>query len=502
MGPDETPFPAASDPIPSHPGLAFESGFVMSTAVPTSPPETPSTSPSSNASKNNPGVDLDWIREKIDHSLYTDCVHCGLCTASCPTYLETGDENDGPRGRIYLMRMIAEEKLTASPQVRNHLETCLDCRACETACPSGVQYGRIIEPFKVALHQHPPAPSASSTANRASSASKEQGRDSWLFRLILTHLFPYKDRVKLAIAPARLLQRLGGMRLLERSGIFALLPPTLRRMREMLPEPGPSTPGLPEILPPVGPRRATVALFTGCVADAMFPSTNAATARVLQHNGCEVHIPRGQGCCGAIAYHGGDEDGALERADATMTLFDPKRYDAIIFNAAGCGAMVKDYHHLVPPAERAKAEAFVAKVRDIHEFLVELGPVAPTNRLEQVVTYHDACHLRHAQGVQSQPRQLLNLIEGLDLRPLTESEVCCGAAGTYNMTQPAMAERLGRRKREHIDRTGADVVVTGNVGCIMQIAHQVKGLDRPIRVLHPIDLLDEAYGPVPTSSTV
>jgi glycolate oxidase iron-sulfur subunit len=432
------------------------------------------------------GVDLDWLAQRIDYRLYQDCVHCGLCTASCPTYVETANENDSPRGRIYLMRAVADGRLGLSPEVRGHLDLCLDCRACESACPSGVQYGRIIEPFKVAVRR----------------ATPPSEGPSWLQRLILHHLFPYSGRVKAALAPARLFQKLGVLDLAERSGLTRLLPPTLRRMQAMLPTLRAGETRWPEVLPPFGPKRARVALFLGCVADAMFPETNAATARVLQHNGCEVVVPRGQVCCGAIHYHSGEEGPALDLARRNLRAFDPDAFDAIIVNAAGCGAMLKDYHHLLGEADPASAAKFAAKVKDVSEFLVALGPVPPRHRVPLKVTYHDACHLCHAQQVRAQPRQLLGLIPGLELVPLEESELCCGAAGTYNLTQPEMSERLGRRKMDHIEATGAEVVATGNVGCILQIARQAKERGGRVRVAHPIDLLDQAYrGPVPRSDS-
>jgi glycolate oxidase iron-sulfur subunit len=421
-------------------------------------------------------VDLDWLARKIDYRRYQDCVHCGLCTASCPTYVETADENDSPRGRIYLMRAVADGRLALSREVRGHLDLCLDCRACESACPSGVQYGKIIEPFKVALQMEVPA-----------------GEQPWLQRLILHKLFPFRARVKAALVPAWILQRLGLLDLAERIGLTRLLPETLRRMQFMLPRLG--TPGgsLPEVLPPIGPRRARVALFLGCVGDALYPATTAATARVLQENGCEVVIPRGQACCGAIHYHSGVEDAALGLARKNLAAFDPSAFDAIVVNAAGCGAMLKDYAHLLPGREHDAASRFVAKVKDISEFLVALGPIPPKHAVPAKVAYHDACHLCHGQQIRSQPRQLLAMIPGVEVVPLEESEICCGAAGTYNLTQPEMSERLGRRKMDHLAATGAEVVATGNVGCILQIARKIKERGSPMTVVHPVDLLDRAY---------
>lgn len=423
------------------------------------------------------GVDLEWLSRKIEYRRYQDCVHCGLCTASCPTYVETSNENDSPRGRIYLMRAVADGRLGLSPEVRSHLELCLDCRACESACPSGVQYGRIIEPFKVALQRSAPTATA----------------EGLLQRVILHHLFPYSDRVKAALAPARLLQKFGVLDLAEKTGLTRLLPPTLRRLQAMLPALSQTTPRLPEVLPPIGPKRAKVALFLGCVSDAMYPETNAATARVLQQNGCEVVVPRAQVCCGAIHYHSGVEEPALALARRNLAAFRAEDFDAIIVNAAGCGAMLKDYAHLLPAAEHNAAAGFTGRVKDISEFLFELGPIAPKHAVPLKVTYHDACHLCHAQQVRDQPRKLLEMIPGLRLAPLEESELCCGAAGTYNLTQPEMSERLGRRKMDNIAATGADMVVMGNIGCQLQITRKIKERGSRVRIAHTVDLLDRAY---------
>ncbi|MGO9597224.1 MAG: (Fe-S)-binding protein [Isosphaeraceae bacterium] len=423
------------------------------------------------------GIDLDWLASKIDYRHFQECVHCGLCTASCPTYLETADENDSPRGRIYLMRAVIDGRLSMGPDVRRHLELCLDCRACESACPSGVHYGTLIEPFKIALQKDAPA----------------EAKTSLLDRFILHHLFPYSGRVKAALWPARLFQQTGLLDWAGRKGLFRALPGALGRMAAMLPRLSTSPKRLPETLPPSGPRRARVGLLLGCVADALYPETNAATARVLQQNGCEVVIPRSQACCGAIHYHSGAFEPALELARRNIQAFDADAFDAIIVNAAGCGAMLKDYPHVLPASEHDQAVRFAAKVKDISEFLVALGPLPPTHRLDLKVAYHDACHLCHAQQIRSQPRQLLAMIPGLQLIPLDESELCCGAAGTYNLTQPEMSERLGRRKMDKIEASGAQVVAAGNVGCILQIARKIKERGSPIQVVHPVDLLDRAY---------
>ncbi len=429
----------------------------------------------------------------IDYELFLDCVHCGLCTAACPTYVELGNENDSPRGRIYLMRAVTDGRLDLTPDVRRHLELCLDCRACETACPSGVQYGKLIEPFRVAMEQTTDGMAAKS--------------DDWFHRWILFRLFPYPERLRMALAPARVAQFLRLDRLAETLGLFKLLPSRLRQLAQMLPPRQKAEPQLPEVLPAVGKRRARVALFTGCVGDALFRHTNWATARVLQQNGCDVVVPRTQACCGAIHFHAGSSDPAREFADANVRAFDLDDVDAVVVNIAGCGAMLKDYGHhwhaeqglgagdSGPPDGSAQAgrEKLAGKVRDINEFLDELGFVPPKGEIRAVATYHDACHLNHAQRIREQPRRLLAAIPGLELRDLPETDLCCGAAGTYNLTEPEMASRLSRRKLANILSTGASVVVTANAGCLLQIQREARTQGHVLRIVHPMDLLDLSY---------
>lgn len=416
---------------------------------------------------------------KIDYELFLDCVHCGLCTSACPTYVELGTEMDSPRGRIYLMRAVTDGRLDpADTDVRHHLDLCLDCRACESACPSGVQYGKLIEPMRIHLARTQP------TRNPL----------PWLQRLTLFHIFPYARRNRLALAPARLMQWTGLDRLLEKTGLLRLLPRSVRQMHEMLPRLQRHHGRLPAVLPAEGPRRARVALFTGCVADAIFPETNLATARVLQKNGCEVVIPSSQGCCGALHYHSGAEEPARAFAATNCAAFAASEVDAIIVNAAGCGAMLKDYGHLLEATPQAAAgETFAGKVRDVSEFLMQLGPIKPEHPLPLKATYHDACHLCHAQQIRKPPRQLLEMIPGLELVPLNESEICCGAAGSYNLTQPEMAERLGQRKARNILDTGAQAVFTGNVGCLLQIARHLRQERPDLWIAHPIDALWASY---------
>lgn len=421
----------------------------------------------------------------IDYELVLDCVHCGLCTSACPTYVENGHEGDSPRGRIYLMRNVIDGQLPLDDTVKTHLDLCLNCRACETACPSGVQYGKLIEPFREYMNRLEPGRTTQSL--------------SGLQRWMLFHIFPSRLRTRLALAPARLAQWTGLDWLMRKTGVLRLLPKRLRTMHGMLPQLRAHYGSLPEVLPAEGPRRARVGLFLGCVADAIYPETQVATAKVLQKNGCEVWIPRTQQCCGALHYHSGMEDPARTLAAQNLAAFGfsgPKleELDAVIINAAGCGAMLKDYGHLMhhtPDAEAAKT--FVSKAKDITEFLVELGPVKPTHPLPIRATYHDACHLRHAQQVASPPRKLLEMIPGLELVPLPESEICCGAAGSYNLTQPEMATRLGDRKAARIAETGAKAVLMGNVGCLMQVARHMKAVAPDVWVAHTIDALWASY---------
>lgn len=418
------------------------------------------------------------LGRNIDYELFMDCVHCGLCLGSCPTYVETGNENDSPRGRIYLWRAVTDGRTELSEEVRRHLDLCLECLACETACPSGVQYRHIIGSYK-----------------------KDMARIGTVFptlnplqRWMLFHLTPYARRMRWALAPLRLLQRLGLGGMVRRMG--RLLPPSLRRMQDIIPRLAPHYGRLPELLPAEGRRRARVALFVGCAADAFFPQTTLATARVLQHNGCDVWIPRTQGCCGALHYHAGLVEPAQQLAAANCTAFGQQlaEVDAIINNAGGCGPVLKEYGHLLEKTPDAGiASTLAAKVRDISEFLVELGPVAPRHPLNIKAVYHDACGLSHAQKIRQPPRQLLEMIPGLELVPLAESEFCCGAAGSYNLTQPEMSEQLGRRKARHILDTGAQAVFAGNVGCLLQIARYLREQQPDLWVAHPVDALWASY---------
>jgi glycolate oxidase iron-sulfur subunit len=449
------------------------------------PPQNQSISPAEASTK--PASTVSRVGSGIDYERFLDCVHCGLCTAACPTYLETGNENDSPRGRIYLMRAVTDGRLELTESVKGHLDLCLDCRSCETACPSGVQYGRLIEPFRIEMQQH-----------EASSSTGSPAHD-WFHRWILYGLFPYPRRLRWALAPAKLMQLLKLDRFAERVGLMKLLPERLRRMQRLLPPLKAREPQLPEFLPAIGPRRARVALFTGCVAEAMFHHVNWATARVLQANGCDVVIPRDQACCGAIHYHSGAGEPALQLARTNANAFDLDSIDAVIVNVAGCGSMLKDYGHVATelasqdqPTTKA-LNKFAGKVKDISEFLAALGPIAPRGEVRMKATYHDACHLCHAQKIRDQPRELLGLVPGLELVPLAESEICCGAAGSYNLTQGEMADQLATRKLKNIFATDAEAVIMGNAGCSLQIQAALRQASSPIWVAHPMEILDLSY---------
>jgi len=420
------------------------------------------------------------LGNNIDYELFMDCVHCGLCLGSCPTYVETGNENDSPRGRIYLWRAIADGRAELSPEAKHHLNLCLECMACETACPSGVQYRHIIHSFKEDMTRlAPPAPTV-----------------TWWQRWMLFHLTPFRSRMRLALWPMRLAQMLGLSGLIRAGS--RILPKSLRGLQEIIPPLHPYH-ALPEFLPAIGKRRARVGLMLGCAQDAFFPQANLATALVLQHNGCDVVIPRSQVCCGALHKHAGLDAGAASFASKNCEVFtkalgELASCDAIINNAGGCGPVIKDYGHILEKGPMAGEGAhFAKKSRDISEFLVELGPVAPTHALRLKATYHDACGLAHAQKIRTQPRQLLGLIPGLNLVPLNENEFCCGAAGSYNLTQPEMSETLGRRKARHVLETGAEAVLSGNVGCLLQMIRYIREEKPDFWVAHPVEALAAAY---------
>ncbi|MGH3874441.1 MAG: (Fe-S)-binding protein [Pseudonocardiaceae bacterium] len=416
--------------------------------------------------------------------LVKDCVHCGFCLPSCPTYVLWGQEMDSPRGRIHLMQAGLEgEPLSAS--MVGHFDACLGCMACVTACPSGVQYDTLITDTRAQVQRR-----------------YERPRRERLLREAIFRLFPYPRRLRALRGPLALYQRSGLGRLLRRSGLLDRLPPTLRVMESLAPTLTRRR-QLPARVAALGRRRAVVGMLTGCVQDAFFPEINAATARVLAAEGCDVVIPRGQGCCGALSQHLGREDEASAFARALIRRFEAAGVDYVVVNAAGCGSAMKEYAHLLrdDPSYAARAQAFVERTRDVAELLVELGPVAPRHRLDVTIAYHDACHLGHAQGIRSQPRELLRAIPGLVLTEIAEADLCCGSAGVYNLLYPEPATELGDRKARNVLATGAPVLVTANPGCLMQIAASAQRLGTHLTLAHTVTILDASLRAVPAGLT-
>ena len=398
------------------------------------------------------------------------CVHCGFCLPACPTYALLGDEMDSPRGRIVLMKEVLEghlDLLDAAP----HLDRCLGCQGCVTACPSGVPYGELITAFR-----------GWSEPQRARSPLDRAKRWAILKALPAPKLFSVAARAGQYAKP-----------------LAPALPAALRGPLDLLPERVPARQPSPAVTPARGPRRGRVALLAGCAQQALAPNFNAATLRVLARNGIEVVIPEGQGCCGAAALHTGARDEALRLVRTNLQAFNPDDYDAILSNAAGCGAGLKEYPavlHGLP--DEAQARAFAAKVQDISEYLHRLlldGDLEPTlpARAPLKVAYHDACHLAHAQGVKAAPRALLRAIPGVELVEIPEGDLCCGSAGTYNLEQPELAAQLGVRKARNILGTAPDLIASGNIGCHTQIQSHVRRQGSPVPVMHTIEVLDLAY---------
>ncbi|WP_243792340.1 glycolate oxidase subunit GlcF [Saccharopolyspora gloriosae] len=407
-------------------------------------------------------------RELID-----DCVHCGFCLPSCPTYDLWGEEMDSPRGRIYLMKEGLEGEPMTDTMV-GHMDACLGCMACVSACPSGVQYGSLINDTRAQIERR-----------------HTRGRWEKLLRTAIFTVFPYPRRLRAMRGPLALYQRLRIGKLLRRTGITAALPPHLRTMETLAP-PINRAPRLGHRVPARGTRRATVGMITGCVQSAFFPDVNASTARVLAAEGCDVVIPPAQGCCGALSEHSGREEEAVAFARSLLDTFDESRVDHIVINSAGCGSTLKEYPRLLrdDPHYAAKAERFAAKVRDIAELLTELGPAATRHPLPAAIAYHDACHLSHGQGIRSQPRALLRDIPGIELREINRGELCCGSAGIYNLLQPEAAQELGDRKAAHVQDTRADLLVTANPGCSMQIRAALERRGEALPMAHTVQVLD------------
>jgi glycolate oxidase iron-sulfur subunit len=419
-------------------------------------------------------------RELVD-----DCVHCGFCLPACPTYSLWGEEMDSPRGRIYLMKQGLEGE-PMSPSLVQHVDACLGCMACVTACPSGVQYDKLVEATRQQVERR---------------GAEHRTRGQRLLRSAIFALFPRPERLRL-IRPALALYQRSGLSRLVRP-VLTRLSPTLATMEAIAPPVGPRVP-VPALVPAVGAKRMTVGMLLGCVQREFYPGVNAATARVLAAEGCEVVVPPDQGCCGALSVHAGREAEGLDYARALIDTFEGAGVERIVVNSAGCGSTMKDYADLLAddPRYAERAAEFAARTRDISEVLAELEPVAPRHPLPMTVAYHDACHLRHAQGVKAQPRAVLATIPGLVVKEIAEGDMCCGSAGIYNLTNPEPARELGDRKAANVAATGAQLLVTSNPGCLLQItdalarqgremptAHMVLVLDASLRGAGPGDLL-------------
>ena len=394
------------------------------------------------------------------------CVHCGICLPQCPTYRVLGQEMDSPRGRVYMMRAVAEKRLDITDGFRRHLDLCLGCRACETACPAGVPFGALLETSRAEIER--------------------RGRP-WRDRLLASMIFavfPYPARLRALLAASRAYRASGLQRLVRRTRILEPFP-RLAAMERLLPD-VPAAEALPELVPARGRSRGRVALLTGCVQRHLYADVNRDTARLLALAGWDVVVPRGQGCCGALELHAGRLDALRRRAGALASAF-PADVDWVVTNAAGCGSAMREYGHWT---SETAAVRVAQRTRDVTELLAEAD--LPLSPLPLTVTYHDACHLAHGQKVRAAPRALLARIPGLTLVPLADSELCCGSAGIYNILEPDMAERLLAQKIDRIIESGARTVVTGNPGCLLQIASGCRRRGVTVEVVHPVTLLARA----------
>jgi glycolate oxidase iron-sulfur subunit len=403
----------------------------------------------------------------LDEKKALACIHCGLCLSACPTYLETGNENDSPRGRIYLMRGMDSGRLPVHGAAVEHIDRCLGCRACEVACPSGVQYGALLEQTRDHIERH----------------TRRSIWQTFLRRIAIEQIFPFPWRMRLALFPARIVRRLG----LENE-----LPKFFRELLSLVPEQIRTFP-IPEVSPALTEKKGRVAVVSGCVMSVLFSRTNAATVRLLSQLGYDVVTPRNQVCCGALYAHSGRLDKARASARQNIDVFEEANVDAIVINAAGCGSTLKEYGHLLhdDPRYDARAAQFSKRVVDLTELLAREPNLDVNPRLNHYkTTYHDACHLAHAQRITTQPRDLVMRAAGRNYVELPESDVCCGSAGTYNITEPDLAERLQNRKIQNILASGAEVVVTTNPGCILQIRAGLKKAGaRDVKVIHIADYL-------------
>lgn len=423
--------------------------------------------------------------ERPQWDYYSKCIHCGLCLNACPTYRELGVEMDSPRGRIYQMIQVERGRLPLGESFVRHIDLCLDCRACETACPSGVEYGRLVEAARGQIEQY----------------YKRPLPEAFLRRLFFRQILPNRRRLTGVGWLLRFYQQSGLEKLILDSDLFNALPTKLVNIARLAPrmEKPFFTKRLGTVVPPVGPRRYRVAFFAGCIANLSFARLNDATVRVLARNGCEVVIPAEQGCCGALHVHAGMRDLARRLARQNILTFLAEDYDAIITNAAGCGSVLKEYPQLFEEQHReflARANRFSSRFRDVTEFLASIEFSREFRPIKARATYQDPCHLGHAQRIRSAPRKLLAAIPGLELVELKEAEICCGSAGIYNVAHNEMAERLLKGKMQRVDQTGAELILTANPGCLLQLRAGVARSGesgRRRRVMHVVELLDEAY---------
>ncbi|GAA1846167.1 heterodisulfide reductase-related iron-sulfur binding cluster [Brevibacterium marinum] len=420
-----------------------------------------------------------------DAGLIADCVHCGFCLPACPTYQLWGREEDSPRGRIHLMQEGLENGPMNAAMV-DHFDACLGCMACVTACPSGVQYDKLIEATRGQVERN---------------GREHRSRAEVVLREAIFQLFPYPDRLNALLAPLKLYQRSGLSTVIRRSKVLEKLSPTLATMEAIAP-PVAKKVSVPESNPPRSvegeslPVRARVGMLLGCVQRTFYPQVNAATVRVLNMEGCEVVVPQSQGCCGALSVHAGRSEEGEDFARRIVDTFTSAQVDYLVVNSAGCGSTMKEYADILSddPAYAQRAEALSDKVRDVTEILAELGPNAPRHPVtdgELRVAYHDACHLSHAQGVRNPPRELLGQIPGIELAPIKDADTCCGSAGIYNLVRPEAARELGDKKATNIAATEAELVVTGNPGCLLQVTDALRrqGEDT-LPTAHTIELLD------------
>ncbi|HEX8149195.1 MAG TPA: heterodisulfide reductase-related iron-sulfur binding cluster [Pyrinomonadaceae bacterium] len=416
------------------------------------------------------------------------CVHCGLCLEACPTYVQTGDENDGPRGRIYLMRAVGEGRLALeSDTFSRHIDRCLGCRACESACPAGVEYGQLLEAARADI----------------AAGGRKQGWTSRALRFTLRHVWSRPARLRLAFTLARLLRDSRLPHLLLSTKLTRILPARAELGLALLDGSRPAPPVAPRTADAEESRGGSAAvkssdalLFEGCVTEGLFARVNRATARVLAANGCGVRAPRGQVCCGALHAHAGDLEGARALARRNVEAFEDERRAPVVTNAGGCGAMLVSYAHLLADDEAyaPRAREFSKRVRDVSQQLEATGiRRADVGAVEVAATYDASCHLLHGQRAQAEPLRVLGRVEGLKLVPLEGADVCCGGAGVYNLLETELSSRVLGEKLKHVRETGAGVLATGNPGCHMQLAAGARLAGLRLRVVHPVELLDESY---------